>query len=223
LTPLSTRSVALLCCRADLGVLLQSPVPASAVRDTIARIVLERGYQRSVTSTLLSRFWDWVTDVIGRLFAQAAGSRGTYMISLTLLTIVILVSVVRAMIVARARRLAANRRDIVATADEELAQARALAAQGAFAEAAHRLYAATVTRLVEARRVRRHPSKTVGDYGRELRAASDALTAPYRAFAGTYEIVAYGDGTCDAVRYARLEQLAAPLLQTTEAPVARAA
>ena len=203
--------------------LLQSPIPASAVRDTIARIVLQRGYQRSVTSTLLSRFWDWVTDTLGRLFAQAAGSRGTYMISLTLLTIVVLVGIARALIVARARRLAANRRDVVATADEELAEARALAAQGAFAEAANRLCAATVTRLVEGRRVRRHPSKTVGDYGRELRAAGDTLTPAYREFANIYDIVAYGDGTCDATRYARLEQLAAPLLQIAAAPVARAA
>jgi hypothetical protein len=115
-------------------------------------------------------------------------------------------------IVARARRQAAARQVTEATADELLTQARGLAAQGAYVEAAHLLYAAVVARLVESKRVRRHPSKTVGDYFRELRAAGDHAAAPYRAFAQVYEIVAYGDGVCDAIRFARLEQLAAPML-----------
>ena len=201
----------------------QAPIPAAAVRDTIARIVLERGYRRSVTSTLVSRFWDWLTDLLSRLFEQAAGSRGTYLITMTVIGLLIASSVARAVIVARARRLAANRREVPATADAQLAEARALAAQGAYVEAAHRLYAATVTRLVEQRRVRRHASKTVGDYWRELRAAGDRLAPTYREFANTYDVVAYGDGRCDNVRYAQLEQLAAPLLHTQLPPVVRAA
>ena len=203
--------------------LLQTPIPAAAVRDTIARIVLERGYRRSVTSTLLSRFWDWLSELLRQLFDQAAGSKGTYMISLTVIALLIVSSIARSVIVARARRLAANRREAPATAEEQLAEARALAAQGAFVEAAHRLYAAVVTRLVEQRRVRRHPSKTVGDHWRELRAAGDLLAPSYREFANTYDIVAYGEGSCDAVRYARLEQLAAPILQSASSPAARAA
>ena len=203
--------------------MLQSPIPASAVRDTIARIVLERGYRRNTTSTLLSRFWEWFTDLLSRLFAQATGSRGTYVISLTVLALLALTGIARAVIVARARRLAANRRDAVATAEDVLAQARALAAQGAFTDAAHRLYVAVVTRLVEQRRVRRHSSKTVGDYGRELRASGDALAPSYRHFANTYDFVAYGDAMCDATRYGRLEQLAAPLLGAFAASPARAA
>ncbi len=202
---------------------LQTPFPAAAVRDTIARIVLERGYRRSVTATLLSRFWDWLSDLLSRLFEQAAGSRGTYLISMTVLGLLVVSSVARAVIVARARRLVADRREVPATADEQLAEARALAAQGAYVEAAHRLYAAVVTRLIEQRRVRRHASKTVGDYWRELRAAGDVLAPAYRDFANTYDVVAYGDGRCDNVRYARLEQLASSLLQSQLPPAVRAA
>jgi Domain of unknown function (DUF4129) len=204
-------------------VIVQAPIPAAAIRDTISRIVLERGYRRSVTSTLLSRFWDWFSDLFSRLFSQAAGSRGTYFISIGVLAVLLGTIVARAIIVSRARRLAANFRVPVATADDQLAQARALAAQGAHVQAAHLLYAAVVTRLVEGRRVRRHDSKTVGDYGRELRSAGDVLAAPYGAFATVYDIVAYGDGICDAARYARLEQLAAPVLQAVTPELARAA
>ncbi len=204
--------------------LLQAPIPASTIRDTIARIVLERGYRRSVTSTLLSRFWDWFSDILSRLFTQAAGSRGTYLISLSVIVIVILASVARAVVVARARRRAASVRERSATATEQLAEARGLAAQGAYVNAAHRLYAAVVTHLVDAKRVRRHPSKTVGDYWRDLRAAGDSLAPSYRAFAAVYDVVAYGDGQCDAARWSRLEQLAAPMLQSVvSAPSQRAA
>ena len=194
--------------------LLQAPIPASAIRDTIARIVLERGYRRSVTSTLLSRFWEWFSDILSRLFTTAAGSRGTYLISLSLIALAIVASVARAILIARARRRAANVRDRHATADEQLAEARGLAAQGAYVDAAHRLYAAVVTRLVETKRVRRHPSKTVGDYWRDLRSSGDTLAPSYRAFASVYDVVAYGDGLCDATRWLRLEQLAAPMLQS---------
>ncbi|MDZ7631473.1 MAG: DUF4129 domain-containing protein [Gemmatimonadaceae bacterium] len=194
--------------------MLQTPIPAAAVRDTISRIVLERGYREDVTSTLLSRAWDWIRRVLGDLFDQATNSRGTYLISLTLIGLAITISVARAVIVARARRQAASRREIPVTAAEQLAQARGLAAQGAFVDAAHLLHATIVTSLVEQKRVRRHPSKTVGDYGRDLREAGDALATPYQAFAQVYDIVAYGDGLCDASRYARLETLAAPLVSS---------
>ena len=196
-------------------VLLQTPVPAAAIRDTISRIVLERGYRRSVTSTLLSRGWEWVTRTLGDLFNQAAGSRGTFLVSLTVLAVLIVATIARAVIVAQARRQAARRLVVEVSADAQLAQARGLAAQGAHVEAAHLLYAAVITQLVEQKRVRRHPSKTVGDYWRELRAASDGSASPYLSFSRTYEIVVYGDGLCDATRYARLEQLAAPMLQAT--------
>lgn len=193
--------------------LLQTPLPAAAVRDTIARIVLERGYRENISNTLLSRVWEWVTRTLSELFNQAAGSRGTYIISLTLIALAIGVSVARAVIVARARRQAADRRELQITADEQLAEARAMAAQGAHVAAAHLLYAALVTRLVEQKRARRHPSKTVGDYGRDLRGASDPLWMAYATFARVYDEVAYGDGLCDARRFAQLETLAAPLLQ----------
>ena len=209
-----------------LALLLQSlpPVTPTAVRDTIARIVLEQGYYRSVTSTLLSRAWEWFTRTMRDLFMQAAGSRGTYLISLSLIALVIVVIIVRSVLVARARRQAVARREVPVRADDLLAQARGLASQGAYVEAAHLLHAALVTRLAEGKRVRPHPSKTVGDYARELRAANDGALSAYRSFAQTYEIVAYGDGLCDTVRYARLEQLAAPVLQLPSGtPVARAA
>lgn len=209
-----------------LGLLqaIPTPIPAGTIRDTLTVIVRERGYQQNVPATLLSRGWQWLSRLLDELFTNAVASRGTYLIVLGVMGLLIGVAVARAIVVARARTLAAQRRATEATAAEQLAEARGLAAQGAYVDAAHRLYAAIVTRLVETRQVRRHPSKTVGDYGRDLRASGDGLTPAYQAFARTYEVVAYGDGLCDAARYQRLEQLAAPLFgEPTARPGARAA
>jgi len=209
--------------QAALALLQLSPIPPSTVRDTIARIVTERGFRESITTTLLSRFWTWFSRILSDLFREAAGSRGTYLVSLSILTLLAVAAIARSVILARARRVAAARRDVPETAEEQLAQARSLAEQKLYLQAAHLLYAALITRLVEEKRVRRHRSKTVGDYARELRASGDSAAPAYRAFAATYDVVAYGDGVCDSARFARLEALAAPVLQGTAASVTRAA
>ena len=189
-------------------ILPQAPIAASAVRDTIARIVTERGYQRSVSSTLFSRAFDWVNRVIRDLFAQVSQNRGTYAVLLTGLGLLVLLLLARAVLLARARRLVDEQRSSIVSAAELLTQARALAIQGAYFDGAHALYAALIARLEELRRVRRHPSKTIGDYWRELRSATDPLAPTFLAFAREYEVILYGDGLCDADRYARLERSA---------------
>jgi Domain of unknown function (DUF4129) len=193
-------------------VILQAPITPEAVRDTIARIVLERGYRRTLSSTLLSRAMDWLGNLIQELFQRATASRGTYLIALTLIALIAIAAVARAIVVARARRQAASLRESAITAAQLQAEAQGLAQQGAYLQAANTLYAAVIVRLSEGKRVRRHSSKTVGDYWRELRGGGDEMTAGYAAFARVYEIVAYGDGLCDAARYAQLEQLSAAIL-----------
>ena len=172
----------------------------------------ERGYQRNITSTLLTRFLDWASDLLRELFERATEQRGTSIIALSVIGVLILSAVARALILARARRLAATQTESEQTAEALLAEARALALQGAYAAGAHRLYAAVVARLVETGRARRHPSKTIGDYARDLRKRDDPLVQEYLGFARQYEVVAYGDGACDADRFRRLETLAAPLV-----------
>ena len=65
---------------------------------------------------------------------------------------------------------------------------------------------------------RAHPSKTIGDYVRELRRASakgsvGSLLNTFTDFARVYEVVVYRDGSCDANRYATLRELVVPLMR----------
>lgn len=91
--------------------------------------------------------------------------------------------------------------------------AQELAAQGDFTGAAHALYVALLGNLSRRDLLRIHPSKTIGDYLRELRRRPAAPEQTVREFARTYEVVAYGLRACDADRYARLHALAARVIE----------
>jgi len=96
---------------------------------------------------------------------------------------------------------------------EPWALAQALAAAGDYTAAAHALYLALLDGLARREQLRLHPSKTVGDYLRELRARSSALLPTVRDFARAYELVAFGFRECDAERYARLHALASAVIR----------
>lgn len=90
--------------------------------------------------------------------------------------------------------------------------AQQLAAAGDYTGAAHALHLALLGDLAQRDLLRLHPSKTIGDYLRELRRRPAAPVDAVREFARTYERVAYGLLACDAERYARLHHLAARVI-----------
>lgn len=96
---------------------------------------------------------------------------------------------------------------------EPWALAQSLAAAGDYTAAAHALYLALLEGLARREQLRLHPSKTAGDYIRELRARSSALLPTVRDFTRGYELVAYGFRECDAERYARLHSLASAVIR----------
>ena len=87
------------------------------------------------------------------------------------------------------------------------------AANGDFTAAAHALYAALLATIARRGLVRLHPSKTAGDYARELRGRSASGFTLFRDFARAYDVVVYGTGVCDRERWERLQQLALPIVQ----------
>jgi hypothetical protein len=64
--------------------------------------------------------------------------------------------------------------------------------------------------LARAERLRLDPSKTSGDYARELRARSSASYQPFRTFSRRFDVAVFGHGGCDAALIDDLRRLAAP-------------
>jgi serine/threonine protein kinase len=102
--------------------------------------------------------------------------------------------------------------------DDPWRTAERLVAEGRFEEAAHALYRGVLASIAQREQLRLDPSKTSGDYGRELRRRGSPLLSAFRAFARRFDWAVYGRGGCDAASLAALRELAEPF-----APRARAA
>ena len=189
-----------------------------ALRDTIAEVFRQPGYDRGLRETVLDRILTWIADAWRRLTGGLEGSREVQWLALGILVLTVLAVIARALYVAHESRIARAEAPggrgvrTAGGAGDPWSHAQSLAAAGRYTEAAHALYAAILDAIARRERVRLHPSKTVGDYGRELRRRSSALFPRYRDFARLYEVVVYGLGTCDAARYERLHALAVEIV-----------
>jgi hypothetical protein len=94
--------------------------------------------------------------------------------------------------------------------DDPFIQAERLAAEGRYEDAAHALYHGVLLALARGDRLRLDPSKTSGDYARELRARGSASYQPFRAFSRRFDVAVFGHGGCDAELIADLRRLATP-------------
>lgn len=161
----------------------------------------------------------WIARWLDSLLEVVRGSRSLYWTTIAVFTVILVA------VVARAAYLAYRRRDQRAEARGGRASrgarptrdpwllAQELAAQENYTDAAHALYRALLEALARRERVRLHPSKTVGDYVRDLRQRSSSLFTRFRDFSRSYETVVYGLGFCDRERYERLRALAAPVVE----------
>lgn len=196
------------------------PIADQAIRDTIAVLTRHAEYDRSLRQTAFQRFLDWLSELFSPLGRAINTSKPLQQVALALVILLVVAVIARAMVVAHAARIArAAERDggrgrgTAGRLADPWLEAQRLAANGDYTAAAHSAYAAVLLALSRRARIRLHPSKTVGDYARELRRTQSALAPRYREFARLYEVVIYGVGTCDRDRWERLQVLAADLVE----------
>ena len=202
---------------------LPSPLPDSVIRAAADTVFSQAAYNRV---SLWERFWGWVFDLARRVWALAdpllsalRRSPVLYWTVIVLLAIIVLAVVARAVYLWRQRRLfnaaalAWESSPLRRAGRDPWTAAEELSARGEFTDAAHALYAALLESAAQAGQIRLHPSKTAGDYVRELRNRSSSLFTLFRDFARSYETVIYGIGSCDADRYHRLYALAGEAAQ----------
>ena len=204
-----------------LNFLQASQWPPSAVHDTVDAIARGIEYRRSIRQSLLDRAFLWLAQALERLIDFFRHIPSSRTIGLTILGIIVAVIAVRLVIAALARDESggrARRRGGAAGGEDPFLVADRLASEGRFEEAAHSLYHGVLRSLARTDRVRLDPSKTSGDYARELRARSSAAYQPFRAFSRRFDVAVFGHGGCDAALIDDLRRLAAPF-----APRARAA
>jgi hypothetical protein len=203
-----------------------APLPDTTIRHAVDAVFRAPAFNRY---SLWQKFIGWLSDLWGRLLALLDPLFSSLRSSPPLFwTVVIVLAGVVVAIIGRAVYLWYARRSGAAAArphggaphlrygSDPWAAAQELAARGEFTEAAHALYAALLESAARQQQIRLHPSKTLGDYVRELRGRSSELFTRFREFARSYEVVIYGIGHCDESRYQRLYALAIPIVHPHE-------
>lgn len=197
-------------------ILLQAALrtwPPAAVHDTVAAVVSGRAFERPLQLSLAQRLFRWIADGIDALvdYLQASGPARWVAIGFTVLLVLLVIA--RFILAARARSDVLegdedNRRG--RAGDDPWRLAERLVAAARYEEAAHAYYRGVVESVARTDRLRLDPSKTSGDYARELRARGSARLSPFRAFARRFDVAVYGHGSCSAETIADLAHLAEP-------------
>ena len=194
--------------------------PAHVIQDSVAAIVRQRAYQRSVRATLLDRILDWLAALIRRFFSGLSEIPNMKWIVLAVAIVVVLAIAARiwlgSEVEERRRRV---RPGAMQGSGDPWAEAERVAATGDYTAAAHLLYRGVTERLAADDLIRLHPSKTSGDYARELRMRGSPVHGEFRQFGRRYDHVLFGTGTCDAETYVALRDQARRVVR----PEARAA
>lgn len=189
-------------------------VDVRAVHETVADIAGQAAYRRSATDTLAARLWQLLVDTFDQILQTLTGTPTSRRITLAVLGVVVALLLLRLLLNERHARALARRRSPVAR--QQLGNAwdaaQRLAADGNFTEAAHALCAAVLQDFARRGEVRLHPSKTTGDYARELRRRSSPTHGPFQRFRRRYDALVYGEDALTAVDYAALLHDASPLL-----------
>ena len=183
---------------------------AAEIHDTVAAIARQREFAPARRS-LLGRLIEYVFERIAELIKLIRGSPNARLLVIVALVAIAVIIVARIVV---ARRVEAERRSsrtvgrLGAARSEAWSNARQLAAAGDYTGACHALYDAVLEALARDGALKRHTSKTSGDYVRELRLRGGPTVREFRDFAGDFDRVIYGRGFADADDYARLSSSA---------------
>ena len=187
--------------------------PPAAVHDTVAAVVRSADFRRSLQMSLAERLLRWLGEAFDRLDSALRGWHSARSVAIGLGMLLVLLVVGRLLLAARGRRGGSEWGDDsrgTAAREDPWGAAERYVRAGRFEEAAHALYRAVLESLAHGERLRLDPSKTGGDYARELRARGSPSFPPFRAFLARFDVAIFGHGGCTAESMAELTRLAEP-------------
>ena len=192
----------------------------AAIRDTVAVIASQPAYQRTLGETLLARLMDWLGGLVRWFFQTFAGS-GSGRVVVTVLLVLLAVMIIARLALglrddmrsSRGARVRNDRR----RSRNSLEDAEAYAASGDFLSATHALCIAVLDACASRGEVRLHPSKTTGDYARELRRKGMPSTIAFQAFRTRYDPLVYGTARIGEREYRELLALVTPVMRVGQA------
>jgi hypothetical protein len=184
---------------------------AKQIHDTVAAIVRQRRYAVPIRQTLLSRVLRFLGDELRSLIDLFGGSQNAR-IAIILAVALLVLAIVGRIVVGRRlelrRQTAGSLRIVGSSRRDYWALAAEMEQRGDFVGASHALYLAVLDTLARAGGITFHPSKTVGDYVRDLRQRRSPSLEPFREFGQRFERDVFGSEPPTAATYQRLAQFA---------------
>jgi len=193
-----------------------NPLDNSAIADTVAAVFRSRPFVAHDTVSIGQLITEWIWNIILRIFGFTVHHPAVgFVIRLALgaILLIILVRIAYGLFVRYSPSSIGRQRFDVSRGTDWWSTAQDLASRDDYTAAAHALYLALLGAAARRGLVSLHESKTTGDYLRELRRKPSAIDlSRFTDFTRSYETVIYGIGTCDQVRYTRLNALAGDIL-----------
>jgi hypothetical protein len=192
------------------------PISNSAIADTVAAVFRSKDFADRHTISIGEIIAQWIWSIFTRFLGFAASHPIVGLVLrffLGAVALIVLARIAYGLLLHYSPSAIGRERLDAGRGTDWFRVAQEYASQQDYTGAAHALYLALLGSVARRGLVSLHESKTTGDYLRELRRKPDAIDLPrFADFTRSYETVIYGIGTCDADRYARLNALAASLL-----------
>lgn len=179
-------------------------------------VLRDPAFRRSLRRSFMDRILVWLQDWLDRLMHHARDLPSLRTVVLVLVALLVLFVVARVLIAAREDDRQARRplRRGAQVFDDPWHAADELLAQGQLEQAAHALYRGVILTIGRAERIRLDPSRTSGDYARELRRRGSSSLVPFRAFTRRFDAAVYGHEGCTPETLRELARLSAPFRPT---------
>ncbi len=184
--------------------IVPTPLSDLAIRDTIAAIAKDPAYTRAVGQSLWDRFQRFIVDQFERLFeavSEVPFGRTVVIVLVILAVALVLARLLMGIVAERKAGNSDNRAAASTRRTAQLADAERLASNGEYTAAAHVLFAVVLAAGGARGEFRVHPSKTLGDYAREIRRRATGWQQPFAAFRHRFDRAMYGDAACSAEDY----------------------
>jgi hypothetical protein len=184
-----------------------------AIHDTVRAVVRDPAFRRALQRTWLDRLLFWLQDLLARFgkFLRHLPSTRIIGIALVVLLVVFVAGRFIAATYASAREEDLRRtRGKAAPGDDAWLAARQLADDHRYEEAAHQLYRAVLLSVARETRVRLDPSRTSGDYVRDLCRRNSPWLNAFRTFTRRFDRAVYGHEPCDRQTFDELVALCDP-------------
>ncbi len=183
------------------------------MHDTVQVVLKDPAFRRSLRKSVADRILVWLGDALMRLVKAMHGLPSGRTLALIFVGAIVLFVLIRFLVAASARGEVVGRRAkgrVATTGADPWRSADELLDLGRYEDAAHALYRGVILSLANVERLRLDPSKTSGDYARDLRRRSSSSFSPFVRFARRFDVLVYGHVPPDALAVEQLRELTAP-------------